>query len=138
MTDQDEFLKDDFLRDLIRQSPLDSPSDDFVDRVMANIQVAPEISEVNRPFYLYLKAAIPYAAIAFVLIFVLATSDLPIFNWLPGKDYFVSNMTSYFGSLFTILKNAFASKYVSWVVLISFSAGVLFFIDRLFSRRTSM
>jgi hypothetical protein len=138
MMEKDDLLKDDFLRELIQRSPLESPSDDFVDRVMANIQVSPEISAVKKPFYLYLKAAVPYMTITLVLFFVLATSDLPVFNWLPGKDYFTNNLLPYFSTLLTLFKNAFASKYVSWVLLISFSAGVLFTIDRLFSRRTSV
>jgi hypothetical protein len=58
-----------------------------------------------------------------------------MFNWLPGKDYLLNNMVAYLGTLLVVLKNAFASKYVSWVLLISISAGMLFFIDRLFSRR---
>ena len=85
--EKDEFLKDDFLRELIQRSPLDRPSDDFVDRVMADIQMSAEASVVKKPFYLYLKAAVPYAAITLFLFFVIATSDLPIFNWLPGKNY---------------------------------------------------
>jgi hypothetical protein len=36
-----------------------------------------------------------------------------------------------------VFKSAFASKYVSWALLISFSAGALFLIDRMFSRRTT-
>lgn len=136
--EKDELLKDDFLRDLIQRSPLDSPSDDFVDRVMTTIQLSPEVVVVKKPFYLYLKAATPYAAITLFLIFVIATSDLPIFNWFPGNDYLTNNLLPYLGALFLVFKNAFASKFVSWVLLISFSAGVLFFIDRLFSRRTSV
>jgi hypothetical protein len=136
--EKDEFVNDDFLRDLVRRSPLDSPSDDFVDRVMAGIQPAPEASVAKKPFMLIMKASVPYAIIAMILLVIISTSDLPLFNWLPGKDYFLHNLVPYLGSLLAVFKNAFASKYVSWVVLISFSAGVLFTIDRLFSRRTSV
>jgi hypothetical protein len=138
MMEKDEFLKNDFLRKLVQRSPLDSPSDDFVDRVMANIQMAPEVAVVKKPFYLSLKAAIPYAAITLVVLVVIFTSDLPIFNWLPGKESFTNSLLPYLGSLFTVFKNAFAPKYVSWVLLISFSAGGLFLIDRIFSRSTSV
>ena len=55
--ENDDFMKEDFLHGLIRQSPLDSPSTDFVDRVMANIQEAPEVVIVKKPFFLYLKEA---------------------------------------------------------------------------------
>ena len=136
--EKDDFLKDDFLHNLIKNSPLDRPSDDFVDRVMANLELIPEVSEVKRPFYLSLKSAVPYAIISFILVVVFATSDLPIFNWFPGKEYFENNLLPYFGALFAILKNAFSAKFVSWGLLITLSAGMLFLIDRLLSRRTSV
>ncbi len=136
--ENDDIINDDFLRELIQRTPLDSPSDDFVDRVMAGIQTSAVVPEVKKPFYLYLKAALPYAAIALFLFVVMATSDLPIFNWIPGKDHLISNLITFSGTLFTILKNSFASKFVSWGLLISFSAGMLVLIDQLFSRRTSL
>lgn len=137
MMEKEEYFKDDFLADLIRRSPLDSPPDDFVDRVMATIQPAPEAAVVKKPFMLMLKSVVPYAVIAIILLVTIATSDLPLFNWLPGKDHFMKDMAAYLGTLFTVFRNAFASKYVSWVALISISAAVLFTIDRLFTRRTS-
>ena len=134
---KDEYINDDFLRDLIRQSPLDSPSDDFVDRVMANLQSTPEVAAVKKPFFMYLKASIPYVISALVLLFVIGTSDLPFLNWLPGKDNFINDMLPYLGTLVTVFKSAFASKYVSWGLLISVSAGALYLIDQVFSRRTT-
>ena len=136
--EKDDFLKDDFLRELIQRSPLDSPSDDFVDRVMANIQMSPEVAVVKKPFYLYLKTAMPYTLIALLLLIVLGTSDLPIFNWVPGKEYFINSLLPYLGTLLVIFKNAFSSKFVSMGLLIIFSAGMLFLIDRLFSHRASL
>jgi hypothetical protein len=138
MTEKDDFLEDDFLRDLIRRSPLDSPTDGFVDRVMENLSTVPEVVAVKTPFYHYIRSAAPYAIVTLVLMCVIATSDLPVFNWLPGKDYFLSDLLPYFGTLLATFKSAFSSKYVSWVLLISFSAGILFFVDRIFSRRTSL
>lgn len=128
--------KDDLLRELIRQSPLDSPSDDFVDRVMANIRMAPEIAPVKKPFFMFVKATSPFAILTLVLVVVFSTSDLPIFNWLPGKEYFINNLVPYFGSIFSGLKDVFTSKFVSFGLLISVSAGLLFLIDKWFSRRT--
>lgn len=138
MMEKDDFLNDDFLRDLIRRSPLDSPSDDFVNRVMANIQVVPEVSAARNPIYENVKAVIPYAAITLFLFLVIATSDLPIFNWLPGKDYLVNNLLTYTGTFFAVLKSGFSSRFVSWGLLISLSAGILFLIDLVFSRRASL
>jgi hypothetical protein len=127
--------KDDFLRSLIQKSPLDSPSDDFVDRVMANLLLAPETAPAKKPYFLYVKAAFPFAVLILVLVVVFSTSDLPFLNWLPGKEYYLNSLAPYIGSLFDGVKNAFASKYVSFGLLISVSAGLLFLIDRWFSRR---
>ena len=139
MMEKDDFLKDDdFLRDLIRRSPLDHPSDDFVDRVMANIQISPETETVNKPFYLQAKSIAPYAILAVLVFVVISTSDLPIFNWLPGKEHLVNGLVPYFGTLFALFKSAFSSKFVSWVFLIGFSAGMLALIDMFFSRRSTI
>jgi hypothetical protein len=136
--EKDDFLKDDFLSELIKKSSLDSPSDDFVDRVMANIRQSPEVAGVKKPFYLLLKSAIPYTGVALIVFVIIATSDMPLFNWLPGKSYFAHDLVPYLGTLFAVLKSAFASKYVSWIMLISLSAGFLFTVDKLVSRRTSV
>lgn len=135
--EKNDLLENDFLKELMQKTRLDSPSEGFVDRVMAQIKEVPEVQTVKAPFYLSLKSAVPYVLLALFLIFVLATSDLPIFNWVPGKDYLLNSLMTYMGTFFAVLKNAFSSKYVSWVLLISFSAGMLYLIDRLFSRRTS-
>jgi hypothetical protein len=138
MMEKDEFLNDDFLRELINRSPLDSPSEDFVKRVMAGIQTSAEVEVVKKPFYHYLKVSAPYFILVFFIFLVIATSDLPLFNWMPGKAYLTNNLLPYLETLFMVFKKAFSSKFVSWGLLISFSAGVLFLIDRLFSRRTSL
>jgi hypothetical protein len=105
---------------------------------MATLQISPETALVKKPFLWYLKALIPYTVITLILFLVFVTSDLPVFNWLPGKNYLINNLLPYLETLFMVLKSAFATKFVSWVLLIAGSAGMLFFIDRLFSRRTSV
>jgi hypothetical protein len=133
--EKDDLLQDDFLRDLIRRSPLDSPADDFVDRVMAGITESTEPVVVKQPFYIYLKSGIPYVIVACLVILVIATSDLPIFNWFPGRDSLIHQISVYSGMLAGMFKSVFASRYVSWGLLITFAAGILFAIDRLFSQR---
>lgn len=130
--------ENDFLRKLIQQSPLDSPSDDFVDRVMNNLKPAQEQVGVKKSFFLYVKAVLPYALLTLLFAVVYATSDLPILNWLPGVEYLQNSLFPYLGSLLAELKNAFASKYVSFGFLIGISAGLLFLIDRFFSRRSTI
>jgi len=136
MTKEDDFLDDDFLRDLIRHTPLDSPSDGFTDGIMEKIQLSPGTTVARKPFFVFLKASVPFVILALVLLFVTATSDLPIFNWLPGMEDFTNNFLPDFGNMVILLKNAFASKFISWGLLISFSAGALFFLDRILTRRS--
>ena len=76
--ENNDFGNDDFLRRLIQQSPLDHPSEDFVDRVMAGIHPAPEIAPVQRPFLQYLQTLVPYA----FLIFILFSSNIILFSSL--------------------------------------------------------
>ena len=133
--EKDDFLKDDFLRELIQETPRETPSDGFVDRIMANIQMSPETAVAKKTFYVHLQTIAPYVVTGLVVVFVIFTSDLPMLNWFPGKNYLTNNLLPYLGTLLMVFKSAFASKFVSWVFLISFSAGVLVVIDRLFSRR---
>jgi hypothetical protein len=144
--EKEEFSKDDLLGRLIRQSPLESPSDDFVSRVMAGIRVAPvvvpdivpETAQGQKSYLQYLKSAAPYALLVVVFIVVFSTSDLPFLNWLPGKSYYMNNLVPYLGTLFAGLKNAFSSRYVSFGMLIVTSTALLYFVDRFFSRRSSV
>ena len=136
--EKDNFGKDDFLTGLIQQIPLESPSDDFVERVMASIQPATQPVLVQKPFPSYVKGAVPYALLTILLLLVFSTSDLPFLNWLPGKSYYMNNLVPYLGTLFNGLKNAFASRYVSFGLMTAASMALLFVIDRFFSRRTSV
>ena len=105
---------------------------------MAGIQLAPETAAVKRPFFLYVRAAVPYALFLLLILFIFATSDLPFMKWFPGKDYLLNNLVPYLSTIFAGLKNAFSSRYVSLGLLISICGGLLFLADRLFSRRFSV
>jgi hypothetical protein len=133
----DEFLTDDFLRDLIRKTPLDSPSDDFLEKVMGNIQLEPRVAPVKQPFFLWVKSAWPYALAGFILIVFLFTSDLPFTNIIPGKDWFGKSLLPYFESLFAGVKNLFAhSKYTTVGLTVLFTGGLLVMLDQLLNRKT--
>lgn len=136
---KDDFLNDDFLRDLIRKTPLDSPSDGFLETVMGNIQLEPKIALVKQPFFLWVKSAWPYALAGFILLVFLFTSDLPYTNIIPGKDLFTKSLLPYFESIFAGMKNLFVhSKYSTIGLTILFSGGLLVILDQLLNRRTSV
>jgi hypothetical protein len=134
---KDDLINDDFLRDLIRKTPLDSPSDDFLAKVMGNIQMETQTVPVKQPFFLLVKSAWPYALAGFILFVFLFTSDLPFTNFLPGKGFITNNLIPYFESLFAGMKNLFVhSKYTTIGLSVLFSGGLLVMFDQLFHRRT--
>lgn len=132
--EKDDFIEDDFLRELIHKTPLESPSDAFVDRVMEQIAVQKEVEK--KPFYLYLKSLSGYAALAaFVLIF-LFTSDFQIFNFLPGKDMVRENFLPMVNAFVQPFKSLFGdAKSLSLPLMIVVSAGMFFVLDMFLSRR---
>jgi hypothetical protein len=136
--DKDDFLKDDFLRDLMRKTPLDSPSDGFLESVMGNIQMKPELAPAKLPFFLWVKSAWPYALAGFILIVFLLTSDLPFTNVIPGKEFFSKGLLPYFDSLFAGIRSFFVhSKYTSVGLTVLFTGGFLVLVDQLLTRRST-
>jgi hypothetical protein len=134
---KEDFLNDDFLRDLIRNTPLDAPSDDFMENVMGAVQLNPRLAPVKQPFYLWVKSAWPYALAGFILVVFLFTSDLPFTNFLPGKDLFAKGLLPYFESLFAGMKNLFVqSKFTSVGLTVLFTGGLLVIMDQFLSRKT--
>lgn len=137
--EEKDFLKDDFLKELIGKQSLDSPSDDFNENVMAGIRLNPELLRARKPYYLYLKAFWPYIVIGLIVVIYLVSSDLPYSKFIPGKDYFGSVLLPYlknlsvgFVSLFSFLKSA------TLPLAILASGVLLFLLDRIFFRRYSI
>jgi hypothetical protein len=137
--ERDDFLKDDFLKELLGKQPLDSPSDDFTEKVMASVRLNQEFSLARKPYYLYLKASWPYVLIALTVIIYLVSSDLPYSKFIPGKDYFetifipyLKNLSMGFISLFSFIKSA------TLPLAILASGLLLFMLDHFFFRRHSI
>jgi hypothetical protein len=133
--ENDDFLKDDFLRELIRQTPDDEPGADFTDRVMAAVGQAPEPVAETKPYYTIIKGWFPFLLLTFVICLALFTSDLPGFGWIPGKAVAAGWFSNYFGLILTTFKTVFASRFILWGLMVAGSAGMLFSIDWFFSRR---
>ncbi|HNY01013.1 MAG TPA: hypothetical protein PKG48_00420 [Bacteroidales bacterium] len=135
--EKDDFLEDDLLRELIRQHPLDSPSDDFVERVMAGLPEMPVQGISRNSWPEILKQIFPYVLLVFVLIGVMATSDIPGFGWVPGREFLTQQVLPSVKTYTSLIFNAFSSKYVQWGLMIGVSAGFLIGIDRFFTRRSA-
>jgi hypothetical protein len=137
--DNDEFLKDRFLKELISKSRTESPSDEFVEKVMAGIRLNPEPVPAAKPYYLFLRSAWPYAAIALTVIVILASSDLPYSKFIPGKEYFENNFIPYFKTLSGSFVSLFGFLRSATLPFVIIASGTLLFIfDRVFLSRHSI
>jgi hypothetical protein len=102
--ENENFLNDDFLREMIGKSAPEIPSVDFVEKVMSRIQAQPEVAPSKTSLSGFLKSSLLYFILAAFLVGFFVTSDIPFMKWIPGKDYFVNTFLPYFSTIFTGLK----------------------------------
>jgi len=133
--DTDDMLKNDYLADLISQVPLESPSEDFLARVMAGIEPLPAHVPEKRHYLVWLKWGLSYISLATVIILILYTSDIPYLNSIFRGDYSSGIFSNIIRPFFFTLKNFLSLKYVSYALLIGISAGFLFLVDVFLSRK---
>ena len=137
--ENDNLLNDDFLREMVGKSTLESPSDGFVERVMGQIQPQPEVAPVTRSFFFYMKSSVGYFLLAAILVGFFITSDIPFMNWIPGKHYFVDTFLPYFSSLFSGLKSLSGNgKALSIPIMIIVASALFFFLDKLLASRNAI
>ena len=136
--EKEDIRSDDFLGNLIRQVPLESPSDDFVDRVMSAIQPEAVAAEEKKSYFFYLQSALPYIALGMFCLLIFFTSDLPFLNKLSGKGSVLNEIIRSMVGLVKGIAASLDSKYISWGLLVGIAGGLLFFVDRFFSRRTAI
>jgi len=129
----DNLIKDDFLRDLIKKSSSDNPSDVFVEHIMEKVQQTQEFSVSKQPFYQYLWSALPLFLLTAIILLFLFTSDLPFGNYFPGKVYYTQILMPFLISLLESLKALITSKYFSFAFMVVLAAAVLVFIEQVFS-----
>jgi len=135
--DMDDVIKDDFLAELINKVPLESPSAEFVNNVMAGIETVPVRVVEKRPFFYWLRSRLSYLGIGIIVVFILISSDIPYLNLIAGKEFIFSLFLKVFQPFWISMKVLFSSKFITYSLLIGVSAGFLFIIDKLFSRRFS-
>lgn len=121
---------DDFLNKMMMHVELESPSEGFVERVMAGLEVGPEAEPAKKPFFAMLNSVWPFFILLLVVLMVLFTSDLPFLNWLPGKDNLLNVIQPYINLITSSMSSVFKSSYGSFGLLIGVSAGLLFLVDR--------
>jgi len=131
---KDETGRDNIIGRLVKNSFSEEPSDDFIDKVMEKIRLAPTPVPSQRTYFSMVKSTIPYLVVAAILVLILITSDFPVLNKLSVNHLF----TGIFQHLVVMgksLNNFFSSTYVSFGLMIGASLFVLIIIDVIFSRK---
>lgn len=130
--ENENFLNDDFLQDLVRKSSVESPADGFVENVMSRIQSQPETIPMKRGLFFFLKSYSGYILLVAFLVGFFWTSDIPVLSWLPGKQYFLNTVLPSFSFLFSWSKSLLGDgKSISIPLMIIIASGLFFLIDRL-------
>ena len=137
--EKEEFLPDDFLKELFRNQPLESPGDYFVENVMGQIVQVPEAVQQKKSLLYYLRTSWIYVLLFLFLLVFLMTSDLSFTDFLPGKEYFTKNFVPYFGSLFEGIKTLLLNtKMISIPLMVILAGGLLMGIDHFFFRKPAV
>lgn len=126
---------DERLGNLIRQTPLESPSDDFLEQVMMAVSAGPELAAEKWSLSVFLKAIWPYAALIALFIIIYMTSDIPGLQQTPGKSILSEMLLRSVESIIGAIKATFASTYVSWGLLVGMAGGLLYVFDQWLSRK---
>ena len=131
----DDLVNDDFLADLLRKMPLETPSDEFINKVMAGIEPLPVLVNEKKPYFLWVKSSIPFIGLGMFVLLIIFSSDIPYLNLNYGRDYFSLIFIKAFQPFIVSMKTLLSSKFITYSLLIGVSAGFLFIVDKLFSRR---
>ncbi|MBE0646376.1 MAG: hypothetical protein IH596_01185 [Bacteroidales bacterium] len=134
---QREEVQDDFLKDLMKKTSLESPSDDFTKNIMGRVETMPVYQPQKKQFFLFIKSALPWIIIvvAFVLFFLFY--DLPYGKYLPGGPFLQDVLLPTFSSFFSSFKELASSKFYSIALVVLVCGGGLFSLERLVSHRIS-
>ncbi len=134
----DDLRRDDLVGRLISKTSPESPSAGFSGQVMESIQRTPALAHDRRPFFYFIKNSWPWVLLAVFVVAVLYFSNIPLKDFLPGKDALGTSLIPYYESLLKGLKAMFTgNKAVSFTLLLVFTGGVLYGLDLLLNRRLS-
>jgi hypothetical protein len=121
----EEFIQDDFLKELFRGQPLDVPGEDFTGKVMEQIVPVNEAVPVKRGFLKIFASSWAYILLFTITLIFVLTSDLPFTNYIPVKEYFSKYLIPQLGSFFSVLKPWFTNSTAISIPLMAVVAGGL-------------
>lgn len=132
-----ELIQDDFLKELVKHTPLDAPSDEFTVNVMSRVEAMPRYQPEKKPFVLFVKSVLPWILLVAVFVVIYIAVDLPFGKFLPGSEYLKNTLIPSV-NLFVSSFNEFATgKFYSISLVIIICSAGLFGIERLVSHRVS-
>ncbi len=135
--EKEDLKYDEMLKKLIQCSPLDSPSDDFIEKVMGKIQENSMPIAIKQPFYIYLKSVLPFILLGAFCLMIFFTSDFPFLNQFPGKSTFSDSILPYITMILTSFQTILSTKYFSYAFMIVVAGLFLILIEKIFSHRTA-
>ena len=131
----DNEFDDERFGNLIRQAPLDAPSDDFLENVMMAVSAEPEMVAEKWNLSGFLKAIWPYAALVVFFIIIYMTSDIPGMQQTSEGNLLSDMLLRSVETIIGSVKAVFSSAYVSWGLLVGMAGGVLYVFDQWLSRK---
>ncbi len=132
-----ELFQGDLLTDLMRHSSLETPSDDFTLNVMSRVGAMPAYQSRKKPFFIFIKSALPWMLLVAIFVLFYVSSDLPYGKYLPGGEYMKGVLLPAVNSFFSSFKELASNKFYSIALVILICGGGLFGIERLFSRKVT-
>lgn len=135
MNKTDTEFDDERLGNLIRQAPLETPSDDFLEHVMMAVSAEPEMAAEKRSLSGLMKAIWPYAALIALFFIIYMTSDIPGLQQTPGESMLADRLLRSVETIIGAIEAAFSSAYVSWGLLVGMAGGLLYVFDQWLSRK---
>jgi hypothetical protein len=134
-----ENLEDDFLRKMIGKMPLEEPSADFTEKVMASVKAAPSPVQTGSPAGIFLRNSWPYLLIAAIVAVILATSDVPFSRYFPGYGYLTDTLLPYLGKLFGSIGSVVVLlRSGPLPLIIILSMGILVAVDYFLGKRRAI
>ena len=136
--ERDDLVKDELLKKLAGRVPLESPSVEFTQKVMAGIVTMPETVKPKNPFFLFLRSWSLWILLGIFAAVFFLSSDVPYLTFIPGKEFFNDHVVPYFAAMFAGLARLFTGSKTLSITLSLLVAGTLLFAIDWFIRRRSV
>lgn len=132
---KNELIEDDFLVDLMNEFPVESPSGEFLGKVMKGVGAMPAYKPSKRAFGIIIKSVFPWALLSCVVILFVIFQGVPVGNYIPGREELQSMLFPFLNSFSSIFSEISGSRFFSFGLIILLSGGFLFGLEKLINER---